>query len=76
MYQIEKGVEIPQRGGGTGLGVISETLAALDIGDSVLFSLSEKVMVRNLLGPVTKRTGYRFIRRTVPGVGLRVWRIS
>lgn len=71
-YKIEKGIPIPS----TGKTGMTETLRAMEVGDSVLFS--QYKIPSEIGGAITvrlKAEGKMFIRRAVEG-GVRVWRIE
>ena len=77
MYEIEKGVPIPVKKSGAGMGPFSQTAEALDVGDSFVCDYVAKCSTaQGLLQHIRRKHPKRsFTTRKVEG-GVRVWRIA
>ena len=70
--KIEKGIPLPPAKGGKKT-ELSETLAQMEPGDSILLEVEKKAMQLKQTG---SRRGYKMAFRKIDGQGWRVWRLA
>lgn len=68
--KIEKGIPIPSR---TRTGHLTETLRAMEVGDSITLPLETKYGLGTVFYRLKPK---KFVRRTLDKLELRVWRIA